>query len=419
MISFKTRRRRRPRKPKKTKKTKSYTRKGGSAVDAGTYGCVFKPAIKCANNKVSPNSISKLMFDRKANMELIEIDKIKKIIKDIPNNEKYFLLTNIYQCKPDKLTADDLINFDEKCRLFTKRDINSSNINNNLDKLSLIVMQNGGISINKFFKKIIQLSPNEIHKKFTICNNSLMKLLVNGIVPMNANKFNHFDIKSGNILLANDGHARLIDWGLADSNDGFNIPDAIQEHAIVFNLPFSCILFNSFVKKMIPQEIKKIKNTNKTLSGQAELLKIVASNILNESMLKIDKGHYDYITRLILPSIYKIYELTNDNYMINYNIFSTNVLIEYIQAVLLVYIDKNGNFNDTNYFYEVFVKNADIWGFLTTYLPIIEYGVKKINPNIINSLCRILLKYCFSTEFATKPINVHELVHELKTLNMI
>jgi hypothetical protein len=279
-------------------------------------------------------------------------------------------------------------------------------------------MPNGGISINKFFKKIIQLPAKEINKNFVVCNNSLIKLLVNGILPMNAKKFNHYDVKSGNILIGEDGNTRLIDWGLADSNDGFNIPDAIQNHAIVFNLPISCILFNSFVKKILPQELHKFKSANQT-SGQGELLKIVAATLINESLLQINKGHYDYITKLILPSIYKRFALKNNNYLIDYNSTSNTVLIEYIQAVLLAYVDKSGNFNDTKYFYEVFVKNADICGFLTTYLPIIEYGADKFHPDIINSICRILLKYCFSTEFATKPIDVDEVVQELKLLNMI
>jgi hypothetical protein len=379
-------------------KRKTYRRKGGSAIDAGTYGCVFNPAIKCVKSNSSANTISKLMFDKKAQIELVEIDKIKKIVKDIPGNENYFLLTNIHHCKPDQLTTEDLTNFDEKCTLFTKRNINSRNINSNLEKLSLIVMPNGGISINKFIKNIIQMPAQEMNKKFVACNNSLVKLLINGIVPMNAKKFNHYDIKKDNILLGDDGHARLIDWGLADSNDGVNIPRAIINHPIVFNLPFSCILFNSFVKKMLSHELRKIKSSN-------QKFKIVATTLLNESLQNI--GHYNYITTKILPLIF------------DSNLVSQNVLIDYIEAVLLVFVDKKGNFNDTKYFYKVFAKNADIWGFLTSYLPIIDHGKGKFKPALINSIRRILLKYCFSTEFATKPINVNEVARELKLLNMI
>jgi hypothetical protein len=37
----------------------------------------------------------------------------------------------------------------------------------------------------------------------------------------------------------------------------------------------------------------------------------------------------------------------------------------------------------------------------------------------MNGICRILLKYCFSPEFATKPITVSELASELEALNAI
>ena len=105
-----------------------------------------------------------------------------------------------------------------------------------------------------------------------------------------------------------------------------------------------------------------------------------------------------------------------------------NTMIEYIQAVLLKYVDDNGNFNDTKYFYEVFTKNADIWGFLMCYTSIVGYGVSYgsdnsinyiIGKKLINAICRILIKYCYSPEFATKPIDIDELVKELESLNVI
>jgi hypothetical protein len=76
-------------------------------------------------------------------------------------------------------------------------------------------------------------------------------------------------------------------------------------------------------------------------------------------------------------------------------------------------------FDDTKYFYEVFAKNVDIWGFLLSYVPLIEYGVGHFHPDLINGVCRILLKYCFSPEFAAKPIVVDELVLDLRSLNTI
>ncbi len=83
---------------------------------------------------------------------------------------------------------------------------------------------------------------------------------------------------------------------------------------------------------------------------------------------------------------------------------------------------------DNKYFYEVFTKNVDIWGFLTGYTYIFEKGVVYddkgnatylISKDIVDSICRILLKYCYSSEFAVKPINVSELSKELESLNKI
>lgn len=399
--------------------------RGGRALDAGSYGCVFSPAIKCADETSNnPDTITKLMYKEDTESELTEMAKVKKYIENIPDKENYFIIADTYPCKPDELIEEDLIDFDKKCRLFTKRGINSSNVNEAVqrDELALLVMPNGGLNIEKFYENILLLPEKEMYRKFIETNDALIKLLVNGIMPLNLKKFNHYDIKAGNILISDDGHARLIDWGLAGENDGIHIPDTIQNRSIAFNMPFSDIFFNHFVKKWLVEELNLIKAAphfhNKT-AGQSELLKIVAVNMINKSIEKTSEGHYEYITNTILHDIYKIYAIKNEYNLIDYNVLSNNALIDYIHAVLLTYVDRNGKFNDTRYFYDVFSINVDIWGFLLAYVPIIEFGVGKFHIDIINAVCRILLKYCFSTEFAIKPININELVLELESLNAI
>ena len=413
------------RKNKRTRKSKrSHRSSGGRAVDAGSYGCVFNPAIKCANSTEPYNSknISKLMYAEDTQGELDEMAKVKKIIADIPNKENYFIISNTYTCKPEKLGKEDLTDFDKECNLFTKRGINSANVNSQLNKLALIVMPNGGLNIEKFVEEIVKLDDKAMYSSFAQMNEALIQLLINGIVPLNARKFNHYDIKYANILMSADGHARLIDWGLAGANDGVHIPEAIQDRSIAFNMPFSDIFFNKYVKNWLPEALNQIKgsvNFNNKSAGQAELLKIVAINMINKSIEQTSEGHYDYIITGILHDIYKIYAIQNNYSRLDYNVLSYNALIEYIQAVLLNFVDENGNFNDTKYFYEVFAKNVDIWGFLLSYVPMIEHGVGQFHPDIINGVCRILLKYCFSSEFAAKPIVVADLVLDLRSLNMI
>jgi len=402
---------------------KSRKTRGGRAIDAGSYGCVFSPALKCLDKNIpySENNISKLMYKKDAEAEMIEMKKVENYIKKIPNNEKYFLVANTYRCEPDLITKkEDLLSFDHECGLFTKHGIDSYNVNDNLNKLELINMPNGGLSIQNYVLEMLE-SPNK-NSSFVKLNNALVQLLVNGIAPINKLGFNHYDVKAGNILFSPDGNARLIDWGLAGTNDGVTIPDAIKDRSIAFNMPFSDIFFNSYIKKWLPEELKKIKAATSfrdKSEGQAELLKVIAVNLINKSIQETSEGHFEYITSNILHDIYKIYADRNVYNKLDYNVLTYNVLIEYIQAVLIKFVDENGNFDSLKYFYEVFAHNVDVWGLVLAYAPLVEDGYGKLHKDIINGVCRILIKYCFSPEFAIKPIVISELASDLTSLSDI
>jgi hypothetical protein len=262
-------------------------------------------------------------------------------------------------------------------------------------------------------------------------NSSLIDLLNNGIVPINKNGLNHMDIKGNNMLVDSTGHVRLIDWGLASKNDGITIPHEVTDHTLHFNNPFSNLFYNNFLKQWLPLEYTKIKTSSKlynSKSGQAELLKIIAVNMVNKTInYNQSSGHYTSIVS-ILHYIYKIYALDNGYNTIDYNVLIQTTMIEYIQSILLAYVDDNGNFKDVDYFYDVFSPNVDIWGFLMGYIYIIEKGIVYeannnvnylIHKDIMNGICRILIKYCYSNEYATKAINVSELSKELESLNAI
>ena len=414
-----------PRKPR-TRKNKKH---GGKAIDAGTYGCVFSPSLKCINNNNSNNKssksnnsdfVSKLMMNKYANVEMNEIENVKKIISQISNNDKYFLISNTQLCKPDKLTNEDLIEFDTKCSNIVENNITSNNINNKLDELSIISMPNGGVTMEIYWKNV--LSNKDKYGFFMKTNTKLISLLKNAIVPLNKLGMNHFDIKDGNVLFSTDGFPRLIDWGLSSKNDGKTIPETLLNRSVAFNMPFSNLFFNDFIKELLLNELKHIKNSNDSLnksSGQKELLKIVAINIINKLFEELGDGHFELITSIFLHTIYKIYANDRGYSMVDYNSLTTNVIVEYIQTVLIYYVDENGNFDDKKYYYDIFVKNADIWGFIMVYIPIIEHGIEVFNKELINGLCRIFLKYCFSSEYAVKVIDINELEKDLLSLNNI
>lgn len=415
-------------------KNKKGNKKGGEAVAAGSYGCVFRPPIRCASGEEPKAShISKLMYnDKSVYKEKEEMDKVKEIIKKIPNNDKYFLVMDTNLCDPGKLSAEDLKYFDDKCDLFTENGINSNNVNNNLKDLKLITIPDGGIELHDYNDNML-LTNNEIEKYrlFIQVNTSLIELLNNGIVPINNSGLLHMDIKDNNILVDGSGQVRLIDWGLSCKNNGLTVPKEVTNHTIHFNNPFSNLFYNNYLKQWLPTEYAKIKASSKlynSKSGQGELLKIIAVNMINH-VIEYNKssGHYQPIVS-ILHYIYKIYAIDNGYNTIDYNVLIQNTIIEYIQSVLLAYVDDDGNFKDVEYFYEVFSKNVDIWGFLSNYIYLIEKGIiyesdntvtRLIHMDIINSVCRILIKYCYSPEYATKAINVSELSKELESLNTI
>lgn len=419
----------------KNNKINKNNKKGGEAVAAGSYGCVFRPPIRCNDPSLPYESsyISKLMYnDETVYKEKEEMDRVKEIIKKIPNNQNYFLLMNTSICDPETLNKEDLKLFDNKCDLFTKEGITSKNVNDNLKKLKLINMPDGGMEVDDYIYKLLNINDKkQKYINFININNGFISLLNNGIVPINNNKLNHMDIKGNNMLIDTKGYVRLIDWGLACKNNGQTIPNEVKNHTLHFNNPFSNIFYNDYLKKWLPNEYLKIKASNELYnkkSGQAELLKIIAVNMVN-AVIEYNKtsGHYTSIIS-ILHYIYKIYAIDNGYNTVDYNVLTQNTIIEYIQFVLLTYVDDNGNFDDNKYFYEVFTKNVDIWGFLTGYTYIFEKGVVYddkgnatylISKDIVNSICRILLKYCYSSEFAVKPINVSELSKELESLNKI
>ena len=106
---------------------------GGSAVASGGYGCIFRPMIPCntaqqdsylstLQNKQEKNSssennkdklkkddyVSKLMLHKHANVEINEVMRFHKILKDIPNYEEYFIF-------PNGMFNESSINFAPPC----------------------------------------------------------------------------------------------------------------------------------------------------------------------------------------------------------------------------------------------------------------------------------------------------------------
>ena len=383
---------------------------GGKVIASGGFGCVFDPPLKCKNKQTSAilneNKLSKLMLEKKAKDEYNEIQEIKELVKVIPNYSNYFLLDNFTLCNPDKLTKYDLSNFNKKCKPLKKRNINKSNINEKLNEVLIINMPNGGIDIDNFITDYFANKTN-----MRILNNSLIRLLVEGIMPMNNLGIYHCDIKESNVLvdiLETDLLSRLIDWGLAihktDINKG--IPRKLYRRPFQYNVPFSSVLFNKDFLELYTDFLKKNHNPHYYQIREFVINYIFLWNEIRGS------GHLSLINDIIS-------ELTTNKliiktkkikkHIIEYD-FTYYYIVEYLSKILEKYT-KNGEIDLMDYFQNVFIKNIDIWGFAMIYVKFYEY-LNIVSKNIIRNIIIHILY-----ENPLEPINTDILVKELTKLN--
>jgi hypothetical protein len=315
----------------------------------------------------------------------MEITKYLPILRKIPNYKNYFIIEGANVCQPAPLTQKDLDNFDVKCKVLRKRDINSTNINSNLDKISSINLQDGGVELGTYIYSDLSLDGMKD------LNARMIQLLMNGILPMNKYHVYHADIKEANMVVDTSKYVRLIDWGLSMyTGSGKNIPSVLQDKPFQYNLPFSVILFNNTFKTMYSNFLK----TKTTSNLDNNSLGVFLKGYLEKWNKKRGKGHIKTIT-----SIWS--GITGKQ-----NIQET-IIIPYLSAILLEYT-RNGQFDTNEYFKNVFLKLLDLWGFIICYAAFLETGYK--NEKINN----LILNYLYGKP--TENIDIKELVHDLRNL---
>jgi|688.fasta_scaffold29222_8 hypothetical protein len=401
-------------------KTRKYKR-GGKVIASGGFGCVFSPALKCEGSKSrGKNRISKLLTKKHALDEYNEIQTFKKKLDKIPNYQNYFLIDDFNICKPAKLDKSDLVSFKTKCSALPKDKITQDNINSSLDKVFALNMPNGGLPVDDFLFK------NNSYKNIVKLNNTLIKLLNNGIIPMNKNNIYHCDIKDSNILVDNSESlkARLIDWGLSTeyvANIDQPFPKTWRNRPFQFNVPFSIVIFSDL---FFDKYSKYIKEGGKLTP---ESLKPFVIEYIYLWLKERGNGHYSYINNIMfmLFSNELDYIDQNSKEKLIESEFTLPYICNYIIEVLINFTNfkKDGTLNLRVYLDTVFIKIVDIWGFIISYIPIFSAlfdNYEKLNETemeLFEYLKQIFIKYLYSPRIT--PINITELTNELKELNKI
>lgn len=401
---------------KQNTKNTTTRKSGGSVLASGGFGCVFRPALVCKGNKNrKPRYVSKLMTVRHADEEYKFINNIRSKLKGIPDFSNHFLLDDIDICEPKSLTSSDLSNFDKKCRALSKDGIESGNINDSLHTLKLLNIPDGGIAIDDY------IFNGGSFDKLLILNKKMIDLFTAGIVPMNKNHIFHSDIKDSNILIDSSLKTRLIDWGLCtDYNPkSQKFPDAWVNRPLQFNVPFSVILFTKLFKERYTEYLKRGGTTDKK-----RLRQFVFSYL--KEWIKIRPGHYRVINDIMFMIFSRDLKMNQrlkwkaveQRYTIPY-------IVNYLVEVLMHYTrtKSDGTFDPKPYLDNVYINIVDIWGFLSTYMSMIELfnnNYDNLTPSehvLFKNLKLLILKYLYNPR--SKPIDYKDLTHDLDEITKL
>ena len=340
----------------------SKTRKrGGKPINSGGYGCIFKPALRCKGKKRPvKGSVSKLMTKETARREMDLVHRIDSKVREIPNYNKYFFTKEFESCTPDRLTKSDLVGFSRMCQNFKNSGMTARNVNLHLDKLETLTMPDGGEDLSGYLRSVLLT-----RRLFEFLNNSLVSVINNAVIPMNNLGVYHLDLKATNVMVTPDDRLKLIDWGISVIHES-NIPRTLEKFPIVFNLPYSSILFNSLFQ---PYYSDVLKRNPILLNGSREQNDNLRNAIVDYLYLinrEIGQGHLKYISimmaRIYLPLVFTHQTQYSSDFISG---LTTDRIVEYIAPILRRFT-VNSKFDSAGYL-KVFSKNVDIWGMITCY----------------------------------------------------
>tara|TARA_Y100000389_G_scaffold182095_1_gene198404 strand:+ start:3105 stop:4247 length:1143 start_codon:yes stop_codon:yes gene_type:complete len=240
----------------------SSTIEGGALIGKGSFGCVFKPALKCPGDKViNDNIVSKVFYSQDSSKESLNEIKINDMINKIKNHENW---SHIWfkKCKPP--TYNDIYEQDKEIDDCLYEDAVWPS---DFDKYRQMLQGNyAGESFAVNMKKDFKSSIIANNSKFTtmfLKYMKLMKPLFVGLKEMYDNSITHNDIKEDNIMIDDDG-CKYIDFGLACKfNDKKTYKNRSKREflheRIYLPYPYEYI-FLHVSPDLLKEEYKEIKN---------------------------------------------------------------------------------------------------------------------------------------------------------------
>ena len=233
-------------------------------IGEGAYGCAIKPSLKCSNKTIQYNNkISKVLLNKHANEELTEYNMIDKIDKN-----KDFYMGKPELCKPkyNELNVKSI----QKCKSISK--IIKDNVKDNFKKLSLLIMDDGGMNLTTYSNSIYTKTEKQLIDFFVEAHRILLGIKVfidNGVV--------HHDLKPGNIVY-NEATNRLnfIDFGLTVTKEHILLESEKSKNWIAnsyhWSFPFEINFYNKDAYN---------KMANYTISEKTQYINGITKNRIN------------------------------------------------------------------------------------------------------------------------------------------
>ena len=250
-------------------------------IGEGSYGCVFKPSMKCKTGMPSTfksdDYISKFMKKNNAKEEFDEFVKFNKID---PSNDFHLGLPTM--CDPD--LNDPMV----KQEISTCTNMDLQNVTQNPSNYKLLIIKYGGPDLKNFCDKFAvsyfitnQTAKEKKRKK----EKFLLEILhlLKGLKFFRDNGLVHYDLKPQNILFnLKDGSMRFIDFGLMREKKTINDESKLSINNLgVFH--WSYPLDTGFMNKNMFDKIKTLTPNEANLIAiqtYAQIIKGSTNNVL-------------------------------------------------------------------------------------------------------------------------------------------